>query len=164
MISLLPDRRASRCSGVCSCSCRRSSGPISSLAVRESGAGEYRRAAIVNYGMRQGDGHALRIKIGIVVSIAVALFVVTVRPVTRPYGRLERSLGLTRLSLLSEPPLPNDTTVPSPATHLLPLVALALLQIFPRLVLKRRRAAFCSVPILRLKLPPSSPSGSVSSH
>jgi hypothetical protein len=92
-------------------------------------------------------------KVGVVALTALTIFVLTVRPVTRPSSTLYGRLGLTRMSLLSEPAADDATPRISPAAAeffmLVPSLAAVL-----ALVLRTRRAAFSSVPLRRLKLPP----------
>jgi hypothetical protein len=99
------------------------------------------------------DDKSLPGKVGLVALIALTLFVSTVRPLTRPSGRLNLPQGLTRLSLLSEPASSEDIPLPVPATVDLHLLAPSLVGVL-LLVLKTRRAAFRSVPIHRLRLRP----------
>lgn len=101
-------------------------------------------------------------KLGLVALIALMIFVSAVRPLTRPSGRLNRPLGLTRMSLLSEPANDDDTPVPLPVAADAQVLAPPLVGI-SLLVLKTRRTAFRSVPFRRLKLPPRSTAGSLSS-
>jgi hypothetical protein len=105
--------------------------------------------------MSMGLQRGLRVKgrVGIIALAALTVFVITVRPVTRPSSQLYGRLGLTRMSLLSEPP-DNDVTprvAPVAAVSFMLVVPLATLL---ALILKTRRAAFRSVPLRRLKLPP----------
>ena len=83
---------------------------------------------------------------------ALTLFVITVRPVTRPSGALYVRLGLTQMSLLTAPANHANTSRVLPATSkfflLLPPLALVL-----TLILKTRRAAFPSVRLRRIRLP-----------
>lgn len=92
--------------------------------------------------------------------IALTIFVSAVRPLTHPSGRLDRPLGLTRMSLLSEPASNDDAPVPVPVAADAQVLAPALIGV-PLLVLKSRRTAFRSVPVRRLKLPPRSSIGSL---
>lgn len=98
-------------------------------------------------------------KLGMVVLIALTIFVITVRPVARPSSHLYGRLGLTRMALLTEPANEDTPSLPAPTTgvsHVFvpPLAGILLL------LLKTRRTGFDSVPIRRLKLPPSRTAGS----
>ncbi len=86
--------------------------------------------------------------------IGLTLLVSAVRPLTRPTGHLNRPLGLTHWSLLSE--AAGDTSVPlsQPAVTDAEVVAAAVLRVPP--VLDRRPAMFRPVSVRRLKLPPRS--------
>jgi len=104
-------------------------------------------------------------KLGILLLIALTIFVSAVRPLARASGRLNFPPGMIRMSLLSVPAADGDTTLPSPATAeavdsiiVAPLLGSVLL-----LVLKTRRAAHHPVPIRRLKLPRRSTAVSLSS-
>ena len=103
-------------------------------------------------------------KVGIVVLLALTVFVSAVRPIAQPTGRLFPRFGLIRMSLLSESPDTDSTPLPSPAlvdAHMIepPLIIALLL-----LVLKARPAAFRPVPFRRLKLPARSADRSPTSH
>jgi len=110
--------------------------------------------------MRLRGNPALSGRLSVLVLIALTLFVSAVRPITRPSGRLYVSLGLTRMSLITESPRDDDTPLPapSPAAELIapPLLAGILL-----LVLKTRRCARRSVPFRRLRLPPRRTTGTI---
>jgi hypothetical protein len=108
--------------------------------------------------MSMGLRRSLRLshKVGIVALTALTIFVISVRPVTRPSSALYGGLGLTRMSFLS---VPADSDV---TPHVSPAAAVSFMLVPPLaavlvLVLKTRRAAFCSVPLRRLKLPPRRP-------
>ncbi len=101
----------------------------------------------------------LRGKLGMVVLIALTIFVITARPVARPSSHLYGRLGLTRMALLTEPANEDTPSLPvSTATvsyvFVPPLAGILLL------LLKTRRTGYDSVPIRRLKLPPSRTAGS----
>ena len=109
-------------------------------------------------------GSSLPARVGVVVFIALAVFVSVTRPLTRPTGHLYARFGLTRMSLLAEAADESGTPLPAPdvadAHVIAPLLLLGVLL----LVLKTRRVELRSVPIRRLKLPARSPDCSVSSH
>ncbi len=88
-------------------------------------------------------------KLAVVALIALTLFVGAVRPLTRPSGPLNRPLGLTRWSLLSESGINEKTPLPSPAEA--PALVFTAPLVSVLLVLKTRRAAFRPVPVRRLK-------------
>ena len=122
---------------------------------------------VAGKGVTHCMGHpriSLLAKVGMVVLIALTVFVSAVRPVTRPTGRLYARFGLSRMSLLTEAADDNDSSLVAPAVvdaHVsTPLMALGVLL----LVLKTRRVELRSVPLRRLKLPARSPDRSVSSH
>lgn len=103
------------------------------------------------------DVHYLPNKLGIVILLALTVFVGAVRPLTRHAGRLSVHFGLTRMSLLTEPPRDGQTRLPGSESvasvqFVRPLPAIALL-----LVLKVRRVAFQPVRIRRVKRPPRRP-------
>ena len=91
-----------------------------------------------------------------VVLIAVTLFVIAVRPVTRPSSPLLQPLGLTRMSLLSEAAAADDAPGVSPASHFSGLVPPASNVLPPRA--RTRWAPLRSARVRRLKLPPRSSS------
>ena len=113
--------------------------------------------------MTSAPGSVL-VKSAVIASMAAALFVMTVRPVTRPTGSLSPHLGLTRMSLLCEA---SDVGVgpmlPSIFGHRV-FVAPALVLGSLLLVLKARRSAFCPTRLRRLKLPSRRPKHPSSSH
>ncbi len=88
------------------------------------------------------------------VLIGLTLLVSAVRPLTRPTGHLNRPLGLTRWSLLSE--AAGDTSVPlsQPAVADTQVVVAPVLSVLP--VLNSRPVPFRPVSVHRLKLPPRS--------
>ncbi len=103
-------------------------------------------------------------KVGLVVLMALTVFVSFARPISRPADSISRSLGLrqTRLNLRSEAAAETDTFLPSLAVTvakglIVPLVALSLV------VLKDRRTAFHSAPVRRLKRPRRRTASSLSS-
>lgn len=102
-------------------------------------------------------------KVGMVVLIALTVFVSAVRPLARPTGRLYARFGLSRMSLLCEAPDTDGRPLPLPMvadSHVFePLLVVGLLL----LVLKIRRTAFRPIPFRRLKLPARSPDRSLSS-
>jgi hypothetical protein len=87
-----------------------------------------------------------------VLLIALTVFVSAVRPLARHSDRLNRSLGLTRLSLLCEPAVDHDTPLPSPMAGA-QVFAPPLAAIVP-ITLKTRRTSRRSVVLRRPKLPP----------
>ena len=102
-------------------------------------------------------------KVGILIFAMLTLFVVVVRPLTRPAGHLYARFGLTRMSLLSESAEDDTPSLQPPTeggTQSLPtiLVVGTLL-----LVLKTRRIAFRTVPLRRAKRPPRRTFNSLSS-
>ncbi len=97
-------------------------------------------------------------RVGMVLLIAVTVFVGAVRPLTRPVGHLYRPLGLTRLSLLSEAAVNDDTPLPAPVAGA-PVFAPPL-AIVP-VVWKTQRPSRRSVVLHRPKLPPPSDAGSL---
>jgi len=136
--------------------------PLGILNLRPFGA-EYDPWPIVTNGMRSA-GSSLPTKAGLVVLIAVTIFVTAVRPLTRPTGHLYARFGLSRMSLLTEAADESGTPLPEPAVTHTHVVAPLLLVGALLLVLKARRAEFRSVPFRRLKLPARSPDRSISSH
>ena len=104
-------------------------------------------------------------RLAMVALIAITVFVSTTRPLAHPAGRFAPQLhGFTRMSLLSESPDTDSTSLPAPVltdAHLItpPLVGGLLL-----LVLKTRQAAFHPLPLRRLKLPARSADRSPASH
>jgi hypothetical protein len=107
---------------------------------------------------------SLPAKVGLVVLIALTVFVSAVRPLTRPSGRLFARFGLTRMSLLTEAADERGTPLPAPAVAHAHVIAPLSVAGVLLLVLKTRRVEFRSVPFRRLKLPARSPDRSVSSH
>src|SRR5512135_150262 len=99
---------------------------------------------VVTHGMRHTDSSVLA-KVGMVVLIALTVFVSTVRPVTRPTGRLYARFGLSRMSLLTEAADDSDTSLVAPAAvdvHVsTPLMVLGIML----LVLKTRRVELRAV-------------------
>jgi len=93
-------------------------------------------------------------RLGLVLLIALTVFVSAVRPPAWHSGRANSSLGLTRLSQLSEPAGDHDTPLPSPMAGE-QVFAPPLAAIVP-ITLKTRRTSRRSVPLRRLKLPPRS--------
>ena len=65
--------------------------------------------------MRLRGNPALPDGLTVLALIALMLFVSAVRPLTRPSGRLYGSLGLTRMSLITESPHDDDTLLPAPS-------------------------------------------------
>lgn len=101
-------------------------------------------------------------KLGILMLIALTIFVSAVRPLARASGRLNIPPRMIRMSLLSVPATDAATAIPSPSTAQAvdaPLLGGVLL-----LVLKTRRAAHCPVPFRRLKLPRRNAAVSLPSH
>ncbi len=98
-------------------------------------------------------------KLGMAALIALTIFVISVRPVAHPSSHLYGRLGLTRMALLTEPADEDAPSLPLPTAAIshvfVPPVAGILL-----LLLKTRRTGYDSVPIRRLKLPPSRTAGS----
>jgi hypothetical protein len=108
-----------------------------------------------------GGDEPLSGKLAIIALITLSLFVIAVRPLTRPAGHLIRPLGLTRWSLLSDVGVNDGTALPLPAAAQVQVSAPPLVSV--PLVLKTRRAAFRPVPVRRLKLLARSPVDSPSS-
>lgn len=98
-------------------------------------------------------------KLGTVVMIALTIFVITTRPVARPSSPLYGRLGLSRMALLTEPANEDPASLPAPTVGVPYMFAPPLAGIL-LLLLKTRRTGFDSVPIRRLKLPPSRTAGS----
>lgn len=92
-------------------------------------------------------------KLGLGMLIALTVFVSAVRPIAHPTGRLFPRFGLTRMSLLSEPPDIDSTAVPAPVVADAQVVELPLVISLLLLVLRTRRAAFLPFLFRRLKLP-----------
>ena len=101
-----------------------------------------------------GGGRVLSGKLVVGALIGLTVFVSAVRPVTRPTGRLNRPLGLTRWSLLSEAAGDTSGPLPQPAVTDVEVVAVPVLSVPP--VLNTRPATFRPVSVRRLKLPPRS--------
>jgi len=95
---------------------------------------------------------SLLAKLGIVVLTLLATAAITVRPLTQPHGRLDKSFGFRRQAPLSEAARDHDAPVPVPPATVQvvipPLLGLLIL------VLKRRRTAYRALPVRRLKLLP----------
>jgi hypothetical protein len=112
--------------------------------------------------MRWRAGTSPAEKLGVVLLIALTVFVISVRPLTRATGPLASPLRLTRLSAF-EPVTDNDLPLPSSAaTGVAPVLAPSSTG-YVRVVLKTRRARRRSAPLRRLKLPLRSLNSSLSS-
>ena len=98
-------------------------------------------------------------KLGMVALLALTVFVVTVRPLARPSGRLYGRLGLTQMALLTEAADHDTTSLPVPAAGR-PYVFVPPLAGILLLLLKMRRTGFESAPVRRLKRPPRRTAGS----
>ena len=93
-------------------------------------------------------------KLGMVVVIALSILVSAVRPIAHPLGHLFPQLhGFTRMSLLSESPDTDSTSLPAPAVSDAHMIAPPLVVGLLLLVLKTRRTTFRPVSFRRLKLP-----------
>ena len=101
-------------------------------------------------------------KLGMLVVVALTLFVIVVRPLARPTGHLYARFGLTRMSLLSESAddhsAPLQPPVEGGARSLAPVLIVGVLL----LVLKTRRVQLRAVPVRRIKLPPCRTANSLS--
>ncbi len=101
-------------------------------------------------GLRLGIGKA-----SVLALTALVIFVITVRPVSRPTSPLYGRLGLTRMSLLSVPADYGDNpAVLPPAAFFASVAPLALAL---AVVLKTHQSAIFSFRRHRLKLRPSRP-------
>jgi len=104
-------------------------------------------------------------KLSMVVVIALSILVSTVRPIAHPLGHLFPQLrGFTRMSLLSESPDTDCTSLPTPAVADVHRVEPPLVVGLLLLVLQARRAAFRPAPLRRLKLPARSAERSSAAH
>lgn len=104
-------------------------------------------------------------KLAMVVLIGVTVFVGAVRPIAHPASRFFPQFhGLTRMSLLSESPDTDSTSIPMPVVAGAHLIAPPLVVSLLLFVLKARRAAFHPVPFRRLKLPARSADRSPTAH
>ncbi|HVN85293.1 MAG TPA: hypothetical protein VMW17_10650 [Candidatus Binatia bacterium] len=94
-------------------------------------------------------------KIGLLVLIAVTVFVTVARPGIRPADAITRALGrgLTRLNLRSEASVEHEPPFSSQPARKPVIVAAPLLGVL-LLMLKRRRMALSPLPIRHLKIPP----------
>jgi hypothetical protein len=103
----------------------------------------------------------LPVRVGVLVFLALTLFVSVMRPLTRPTGHLYTRSGVTRMSLLTEPGDDEDADVsPSADTTdqvLQPFVFVGVLL----LVLKTRRVAFRPLRVRRVKRPPRRPANAL---
>jgi hypothetical protein len=103
-------------------------------------------------------------KLAVVTLLGLTVFVSAVRPITHPLGEdLTPRYGLIGMSLLSEPPATDSTSLPAPVVTDAHVVELPLVVGLLLFVLKTRRAAFRPVPFRRLKLPAHSAERSLSS-
>jgi hypothetical protein len=102
------------------------------------------------------------VRLGTILVIGLTVFVSTLRPLTQASGHFFRPLGLTRLSLVSEPASDHGTLLVSPAMVNAPVLALLPVGVV-LMVLKTRRASRRVVPLRRLKLPPRGVTSSLSS-
>jgi hypothetical protein len=103
-------------------------------------------------------------RLAMVVLIAITIFVSAVRPIAHRSDRLFPQLhGLTRMSLLSESPDTDSTSLPTPVADAHP-IAPALVVGLLLFVLKTRRTAFRPLPLRRLKIPARRADGSPASH
>jgi hypothetical protein len=106
----------------------------------------------------------LPVKAGLLVFLALTLFVSVVRPLTRPTGHLYARFGLTRMSLLTDAAGDEDLAAVPPADTMGRLLRPAFVVGVLLLVLKtRRRIAFQSPPVRRVKRPPRRPTNSLPS-
>lgn len=104
-------------------------------------------------------------KLSMGVVIALSVFVSAVRPIAHPLGHLFPQLrGFTRMSLLSESPDTDSTSLPAPIVADVHLVEPPLVVGLLLLVLQARRGTFRPVPLRRLKLPARSADRSSGSH
>ncbi len=121
---------------------------------------EYSGQMSVNLSMRRVSDR-LPVKVGLVVFLALTVFVSAARPLTRPTGRLYSHFGVTRMSLLTEPAANEEAAVLPPADTagqlLRPFFFVAVLL----LVLKTRRVAFQPLRVRRVKRPPRRPASSL---
>ena len=97
---------------------------------------------------------SLPLQVGIVVFLTLTLFVIVVRPLTRPTGQLYARFGLTRMSLLTESAGDEDAAVLPPIDVTGRLVHLFLVVAILLVALKTRRVAFQPIPLRRVKRPP----------
>ena len=104
---------------------------------------------------------SLPLRAGIVVFLTLTLFVIVVRPLTRPTGHLYARFGLTRMSLLTEGSGDEDASVLPPADVTGRLLSPFLVLGVPLLALKTRRIAFRPIPVRRVKRPPRRPASSL---
>ena len=103
---------------------------------------------------------SLPLRAGIVVLLTVTLFVIVVRPLTRPTGHLYARFGLTRMSLLTEGAGDKDASMLPPPTSPVGLSPFLVLGV-PLLALKTRRVGFRPIPVRRVKRPPRRPASSL---
>lgn len=118
----------------------------------------------VVYASMQSNGvRSMARRVGIIALIAVSLFVVLARPITRPTGRLNRPQGFTSWSLLAEAGLDDHAPIAPPVRQVTTVIVLALAGALPRL-LARARHVLPSPPLRRRKIPSRRAADSPPSH
>lgn len=102
--------------------------------------------------MRTDTASSVARRAGILALIAVSLFVVLVRPITRPTGPLARPQGFTRWSLLAEAGADDRAPLTPPVGESVVVFVVALAGVLPRL-LERTQPSIPSLPFRRRKIP-----------
>ena len=112
--------------------------------------------------MSSGNVRLSAVKLGILALIAVSLFVVLARPLTRPKGQLNQAHGFTRWSLLAEDGTHAHAPLAPPVSTRIAAVVVAFATV--GLCLRERVEGFCrTIPVRPRKIPSPRSSDSTSS-
>jgi len=118
---------------------------------------------VVDQGMALGRPSTLG-KMLLVAFVTLTVFVIVVRPIARPTGRLYPRLGMTRMSLLSEAPDTDATTLEPPVFGHVSSIEFPLLLTVLLVVLKSHRRAFRPLRLRRARVPVRARTHVPSSH